>query len=128
MLHILCSQTGQEKVGTCGTMASGAQGCTHRPQPVHTDDSMRTKARSTSLAARFDFLATPRDVDGRAADVDAVAATGALVFQHFEGLQLVVILDQHAGLVGDDHRHIRHLHFFAQGFEQNRQFIGVDDV
>jgi hypothetical protein len=29
-------------------MAFGAQGWTQRPQPVHTEVSMRTKARSTS--------------------------------------------------------------------------------
>ncbi len=30
-------------------MASGAHGCTHRPQPVQAEVSMRTKASSTSL-------------------------------------------------------------------------------
>ena len=67
-------------------------------------------------------------MNGRAADVEAVAATGALVFDHLEGFQLVVILDQHAGLIGDDDRHLGHLHFFADGLEQHRQLVRIDDV
>jgi hypothetical protein len=35
------------------TIASGAQGCTQRPQPVQATLSMRVKARSTSLPEGF---------------------------------------------------------------------------
>ena len=38
--------------GTCW-IASGAQGCTQRPQPVQATLSMRVKARSTSLPEAF---------------------------------------------------------------------------
>src|SRR5574343_1122699 len=37
---------------------------------------------------RLHFLGAPRDVDGRAADVDTVAAARAFVFDDLKGLQL----------------------------------------
>ena len=85
-------------------MAPGAQGWTHRPQPVH----RRLDAHEGQIdlaTARPDLLAAAGDVDGRTADIDAVAAAGAFVVDDLVGLQLVIILDQHAGLVGDDDRH-----------------------
>ncbi|EXI73798.1 MAG: hypothetical protein AW07_02485 [Candidatus Accumulibacter sp. SK-11] len=40
----------------------------------------------------------------------------------------MVVRDQDAGLAGDDHRRFGDLRLLAQGLQQHRQFIGVDQV
>ena len=80
------------------------------------------------LARRLDRLLAARDVDGRTTDIDAIAAAGALLVDDFVGLLLLVIIDQHAGLVGDDYRHLGDLDLLTDGLEQHRQLVGIDEV
>src|SRR5690606_12685439 len=80
------------------------------------------------LARGLDLGAAPGDMDRRTADVEAVGAAGALVVDDFVGLGRLVVADQHAGAVGDDHRGLGDLGLLAQRLEQHRKLVRVEDV
>jgi hypothetical protein len=63
-------------------------------------------------------------MDGRATNIDAVSTTRAFVMDDPDWLARMVVLDQHAGLVGDDDRGFGNFRFLAQrpawlGFKQS---------